>query len=120
VNNFEEPDYEAAVKVCRGVGRISVSAIQRHLHMGYVKACVLVEAMGERGIAERVDPDGAWVFTSNNICQDALDYDHTHHCRVCGKPVRIRVRNLLSAVLVLGHWNEKMGGKCKACLEIGG
>jgi len=55
-----------------------------------------------------------------SACQDALDYDHTHHCRVCGKPVRIRVRNPLSAVLVLGHWNEKMGGKCKACLEIGG
>ena len=63
--NFEEPDYEQAVKICRDLGRISVSAIQRHLRMGYVKACLIVEAMGERGIAERVDPDGAWVFTAN-------------------------------------------------------
>jgi len=65
VNNFEEHDYEVAVKVCRDLGRISVSAIQRHLRMGYVKACLLVEAMGERGIAEQVDPDGAWVFTAS-------------------------------------------------------
>jgi len=66
MNNFEEPDYEAAVKVCHDLGRISVSAIQRHLRMGYVKACLIVEAMGERGIAEQVDPDGAWVFTANS------------------------------------------------------
>ena len=65
IPNFEEPDYEEAVKVCRDLGRISVSAIQRHLRMGYVKACLIVEAMGERGIAEQVDPDGAWVFTAN-------------------------------------------------------
>jgi DNA segregation ATPase FtsK/SpoIIIE-like protein len=65
VNNFEEPDYEAAVKVCRDLGRISVSAIQRNLRMGYVKACLIVEEMGKRGIAEQVDPDGAWVFIAN-------------------------------------------------------
>jgi len=63
MNDFEETDYDAAVKVCLGLGKISTRAIQFHLHIGYVKACLLVEAMGKRGIAEQVDPDGAWVFS---------------------------------------------------------
>jgi hypothetical protein len=46
-----------------------------------------------------------------------LDYAGDHHCRVCGKPVRIAVRHPLSVVLVMQHWHDKLDGKCKACLE---
>ena len=66
MSNIDESEYEEAVNVCRYLGRISVSAIQRHLRIGYAKAHLIVEAMVARGIAEQVDQDGAFVFTANN------------------------------------------------------
>ena len=65
MSDFEESEYEQAVAVCRKIGRISGAAIQRALRIGYVKTCLIIEAMGKRGIAEQVDPDGTWVFTAN-------------------------------------------------------
>jgi len=62
MSDFEESEYEEAVKRCRAIGRISVSTVQRHLRVGYVKASLIVEVMEERGITERLEPDGAWVF----------------------------------------------------------
>jgi len=59
--DWTEEDYKAAVKVCRDMGRISVSAIQRHLRMGYVKAWRIVDEMGRRGDAV-LGENRAWVL----------------------------------------------------------
>jgi len=47
------------------------------------------------------------------------DYDHPHPCRQCGKPDHIRVQHPASVVQVLYHWYNRMGGKCRACIEKG-
>lgn len=76
MSDFEESEYEQAVAVCRQIGRISGPAIQRSLRIGYVKTCLIIEAMGARGIAERVDPDGAWVFTETRHDARLTDAEH--------------------------------------------
>ena len=64
MRDLEDELYAEAVKVCRDAGKISVSLIQRRLRIGYIRASLIVEEMGKRGIAERVDPDGEWVFVN--------------------------------------------------------
>ena len=68
VQDYTESEYQAALATCRQAGQIRTSTIMRALGCGYVKACLLIEAMGERGIAERVDPNGRWVFRNRSGC----------------------------------------------------
>lgn len=70
LKNFEDDQYDAAVKICREKGRISIATIQRRLRIGFIRASLIVEAMGERGIAKRVDPDGVWVFKNAEVGTD--------------------------------------------------
>ena len=60
MKDFTEEDYAMTLKICRDINRISLSAIQRRMRIGYVKASLIIEEMGSRGEAERVEPDGTW------------------------------------------------------------
>jgi len=62
MKDFSDDQYDEAVKLCRDLGRISISTIQRRMRMGFIRASLIVEEMVNSGIAKRVDPDGCWVF----------------------------------------------------------
>ena len=47
----------------------------------------------------------------------ALDFDQTYVCAGCGADVRIRVAACCNAFHVVWVWQNKLGGKCKECLE---
>ena len=53
MTDFEESDYEAAAAACRSYGRISPSAIQRALCLGYIRASKLADELRKREKAQR-------------------------------------------------------------------
>jgi recombination associated protein RdgC len=54
-----DPLYEDAVKFVRESQRPSVSAVQRHLKIGYNRACHMFEQMESDGIVSEMQPDGS-------------------------------------------------------------
>lgn len=57
-DKVQDPLYPEAVELARKSGRVTVSAVQRMLRIGYNRAARLCDAMEEAGVISAMTPTG--------------------------------------------------------------
>ncbi|MAW33090.1 MAG: hypothetical protein CMK56_01635 [Proteobacteria bacterium] len=55
---MNDPLYDRAVEVVISTRRASISAVQRHLHIGYNRAARLIEQMEKTGLVSSMGANG--------------------------------------------------------------